>query len=530
MIFHINALTLRGALHFFVAFLNLAMAIMLWRKSAKNKAVFYLSLSALFSSLFAFTYGATYLFWDNNYISNIYIFRSTAFGVLIVPNLVIFAYYFTEKIKHIRFHILFWYLAGLILFIQTFFTDFTIKSVYLNYPHIIGITGSLDILARLYVFIGPLVCFIYLLKEYFKTVDTQKKIQIKYFIWGLSIYTLGGAIVAGIIPIFSGESTYTDFVADLSGVWVFFTTYAILKHQLLDIHIIIKKALIISLIISLISGVMMAVSLLSEWFAQNITGFRSWTIPVIASFTAFFVGNVFWRKSKEVEKLKSEFVTVAAHKLRTPLAKIKWALEMLPREIKEITPTGKQLIAQTKNANQEIIELAEELLNLTKTQSNIFLYNFELINLEELVKEIIAKTQDQIKSKDINLTLNAEKNLPKVRADKIRLSSAIQVLIDNAIMYSPPSKGKIIINIKRDKNNIVFSIKDHGIGIKQEDILRIFSSFYRTKQAYSIETEGLGIGLFIAQSIINRHHGYIGAKSKGHGKGSTFWFSLPVAD
>jgi signal transduction histidine kinase len=131
-----------------------------------------------------------------------------------------------------------------------------------------------------------------------------------------------------------------------------------------------------------------------------------------------------------------------------------------------------------------------------------------------------------VKEKNIKLTYSYEKDLPKVNVDKLRISSVIQMLLENAIAYT---KDKIEINIKKDKKDIIFSIKDNGIGIPKEDQPYIFSRFYRTKAAYLTETEGSGISLFLSKSIIDKHNGKIGVYSEGEGKGSEFWVKLRIS-
>jgi signal transduction histidine kinase len=130
-----------------------------------------------------------------------------------------------------------------------------------------------------------------------------------------------------------------------------------------------------------------------------------------------------------------------------------------------------------------------------------------------------------VKEKNIKLTYSYEKDLPKVNVDKLRISSVIQMLLENAIAYT---KDKIDINIKKDKNNVIFSIKDNGIGIPKQDQPYVFNKFFRTHQAYLTETEGSGISLFLSKSIIDKHNGKIGVYSEGEGKGSEFWFKLKV--
>jgi signal transduction histidine kinase len=294
--------------------------------------------------------------------------------------------------------------------------------------------------------------------------------------------------------------------------------YTIVKYQLMDINIIIKKALIYSIGIAMVGGLMVGVSFLSGWFKENIPGFQFWIVPMAIGATAFVLGKLFYNKSQEAEKLKYEFITVAAHKLRTPLTEVKWAADALREKEKDNEKI--QLVSGISSANSRLITLTDELLSIAKTEAGKYQYKFEAVDFEKMVRSAVNDFQHQMKEKNIKLTYNYDKNLPKINADKLRMSMVIQILIENAVQYT---KDKIEINIKKDKKEIVFSIKDNGIGIPKEDLPYIFSRFYRTHEAYKTETEGAGLSLYLAKSIIDRHNGKIGVYSEGEGKGSEFW-------
>jgi len=266
------------------------------------------------------------------------------------------------------------------------------------------------------------------------------------------------------------------------------------------------------------------VSFLSGWFMDNIPGFRFWIIPLFAGLVSFIIGNLFWRKSKEVEKLKYEFITVAAHKLRTPLTDIKWAASSM-RDVKISAKERDKLLKEIISADDRLIDLTNELLAVSRAEANQYQYNLETVNFEKVARKIVNDFQLQMKEKGIKLKYNVEKNLPEVKLDKLRISSVVQTLVENAVLYT---KNEIKINIDVYKNHIIFHIEDNGIGVSKEDLPFIFSRFFRTREAYLTETEGAGIGLFLAKSIIEKHHGKIGVRSEGKGKGSVFWFSLPI--
>lgn len=382
---------------------------------------------------------------------------------------------------------------------------------------------------NIYVYIQAVIFFIYffyqiflLYKAYRSSTGTRHN-QIAYVFWASLFGYIGGgsnyALAFNIyLPIFNPFATYFLLL------YTILIPLAILKYKLMDISVVIKKTLLYSSGIAMISGLMVSISFLSSWFTDNIPGFDFWIIPLITGTVAFSVGRIFWNKSKEVEKLKYEFITIAAHKLRTPLTKVKWALEVLSDETKN---SENKLIREAIKANEQTIELTDELLALSRVESEHHKYRFEKANLERVARGVVNDFQLQMKEKKIKFTYNVEKNLPKVNIDKLRISTVVQMLLENAIAYT---KDEIKISIDVYKNNVIFHIEDNGIGIPKEDQPYIFSKFFRTHEAYLTETEGSGIGLFLSKSIIDKHGGKMGVRSGGEGKGSIFWFGLPIAE
>jgi signal transduction histidine kinase len=528
---NLSIIEIRGLFLFFITFLNFILALVLYTNKDKPEktSIIFLALTAFFSGLMAFFSGATYFFWESMPDFRLVWYRSTWLGVFILPNLVGFVFNFFNKTKDSSFKILSWYVIGVIISILSLSTSLFTKEVYLSGNNIIGTAGSLDFIGRIFIFAGTVTGLYYLVKQFFHTRDEKKIQKMKYFVFGLYLYIIGSVVSVGLIPLLTGKSAYYDAVAYFSTIWIIFTAYAILKHKLLDIDFVIKKAFIVSVVISLLSGTMMTVSLLSQWFSARIPGFNYWTIPLTAGFTTYIVGYLFWNKSKEVEKMKYEFITVAAHKTRTPLTKIKWGLELLSKETSE---KGKILLSKVSKAVEETIDLTEELLAASQAEADEYLHKPEIFNLDHIVKSVLAEFEEIIKNKKIKLVLNIQRGDSFVKADKMKISSIIRIFLDNAIKYLPADVvdkrlGEIKIRVVKEKNKVLVFIADNGIGVHKEDQHHIFSSLYRTHEACLIDTEGCGVGLYIAKNIIRRHRGKIGVHSKGCCQGSEFWFSLP---
>lgn len=233
-------------------------------------------------------------------------------------------------------------------------------------------------------------------------------------------------------------------------------------------------------------------------------------------------------REKLVEQMKTEFVSLAAHQLRTPLSAIKWTLRMiLDGDLGKITKEQTDFLEKTYSSNERMIDLINDLLNVTRIEEGRYLSGFNFFQFEELLEEIINNYKNEIKRKDIILEVEKpEKKMPTIKADVEKVKLAVSNLLDNAVRYTL-SGGKIKIVLNFDKEKISFSIKDSGIGVPEDQQKRLFAKFFRGANAIRIETEGSGLGLFIAKNIIEAHGGKIGFGSEEN-KGSTFYFDLPI--
>ena len=150
----------------------------------------------------------------------------------------------------------------------------------------------------------------------------------------------------------------------------------------------------------------------------------------------------------------------------------------------------------------------------------------ERIFLKDLIEKIIKEMEIFVQAANVKVEFKAEKNLPQILTDSSQLKLVIENLLNNAVRYAK-GKGKIEINLEKKDKNLHFEIKDKGVGIPKNDQKYIFQKFFRSANALRHQTEGSGLGLFIAKSIIEKLKGKIGFKSQ-EDVGSTFWFTLPI--
>ena len=234
-----------------------------------------------------------------------------------------------------------------------------------------------------------------------------------------------------------------------------------------------------------------------------------------------------FEKLAEANRMKSEFVSVVSHQLRSPLSNLKWVIGLLlSGRIDKVS--GKQLeyFKILKENSNRMEELVSDLLIVSRIEQGKLLTKVEGISLGDMIEDHLRKLDIFIKASNVEMVFSAEKNLPKLLADVSQIKLIIENLLDNAIRYSK-EKGKVKISLKKEGRCLRFEIKDEGVGIPLEDQKYIFQKFFRSSNALRHKTEGSGLGLYIVKSIIDKMEGKINFSSQ-EGKGSTFWFTLPI--
>jgi len=231
---------------------------------------------------------------------------------------------------------------------------------------------------------------------------------------------------------------------------------------------------------------------------------------------------------EQLDKAKSEFISLASHQLRTPLSIIKGYISMLLEGTWGTTnEKQKEHLEKVYTSNERLIKLVEDLLTVSRIESGRLEFDFQPLDLDNLVESMIKEFSRMAAAKGLYLKyLKPEKSLPKVKVDSLKIRQVIQNLIENAIHYT--KKGGAIIRLKVEKNKVRFSIEDTGIGISSEEQVTLFEKFSRGRGVARMHTEGTGLGLYLAAKLIEAHQGKIWVESQGKDKGSIFYFKLPV--
>lgn len=231
-------------------------------------------------------------------------------------------------------------------------------------------------------------------------------------------------------------------------------------------------------------------------------------------------------RAKYLDKMKTEYVTIMSHKFLTPLTNIKWAASALMDKNIDWEKREENSKNIMENA-EKLVKFTSYLLEITEIEEGLFIDRFEKIDLMELVEDAVQNYSQESIRKDISIIFNGgKKGAYPARGDKLRLAAAISNYFNNAIKYTP-EKGRVDVELKKEKGFIRLSIKDNGIGVSPESVPLLFTKFFRDKLAKQVHTEGSGIGLFIVKNIIERHGGVVGYEPNKNGVGSTFYFTLP---
>jgi signal transduction histidine kinase len=246
--------------------------------------------------------------------------------------------------------------------------------------------------------------------------------------------------------------------------------------------------------------------------------------------------NIFLRFSQKVKeahehdletsRVKSDFISTAAHQLRTPLTGIRWALEALQ---KEPLAEGQMVLVQNAvSKSKDLVSVVGTLLDISSIESGKYKYTFTPVALQDLVQHVVNDFQPLATETGVALRYSMPtEEIPFVHADAERITWVLNNLIENAIRYTP-REGNVALVVHRSADRVLIEVSDTGIGIAKEDRNNIFERFYRAGNAIAKENKGSGLGLYIARTIVTDHGGDLTFSANTSGTGTTFLIAIPI--
>lgn len=226
---------------------------------------------------------------------------------------------------------------------------------------------------------------------------------------------------------------------------------------------------------------------------------------------------------KKNERLKTEFMNIAAHELRSPVTPIKGYLDLIIQDIESSQKIKNWAKICLRNADR-LLKLITDILDVARLDSDTMRFDMKKLNLVELLNEIVEDIKPAITKKNLKFHVKIPSLLPDILGDKNRLSQVFKNLIDNSIKFT--DCGCIILKIEKKNDHILIIIEDTGIGISKDELKKIFTKFYQAYTGEDRNNEGTGLGLFISKEIIKKHKGLIWVESV-IGKGSRFFIQIP---
>lgn len=346
------------------------------------------------------------------------------------------------------------------------------------------------------------------------------------------------------LPVFYGVEyfLYSGIVAIFLIVFLFI--YIVIKKSIINIKIFFAQTLI---------GLILAVNMAEIFFADTSIGvaYRTVMLFFLLIFANLLIKNYKRdisqrdelekmgkklesnnKKLKELDDAKNEFISIAAHQLRTPPTVIKGYLALAKEDPNNnLDAETRDSLSRAFASNERLIELVEDILNISRIESGKMQYDFQPNqSCEKLINDL--NETFGIKAKDRGLELRLEMpqdKIPNINMDSGKIREVISNLIDNSIKYTV--KGSITLRLKKtDYEMIRIEISDTGMGISENEIGNLFKKFSRGSNANQLAAGGIGLGIYVGRKIIEAHHGKIWAESPGVEKGATFIVELPIGE
>lgn len=429
-------------------------------------------------------------------------------------------------------------LENLILGFVVFHPTWLIQGVqYVQSGEDIILWGPLYIVYVLHISLPLLVGFVILFLKMRKAKGVVRK-QILAILIG---YFLAGnlAMSTNLILPWMGYFELNWLGQFFSTIIAALTTFAILKHKLMNIKVLVAEGfililnffLIIQFIISestsrfIINGlILLAVLVISYLLIRGVSQEvkRREELAVLAG--SLEQANA---QLKELDQQKTEFLSIASHQLRTPLSILKGYIELIKDgAYGKVQKSTVRVLGEMDKNNEHLVKLVDEFLDITHIEQGKIKYNFEYQNICEITENVINELRNRATQKGLEIRWACPREKKQVYCDKEKIYNVIFNFLDNAIKYC--DKGVIEICLKQEKDGVAIRVKDSGVGFGKSDEASFYQKFYRGNNVKGVNVTGTGLGLYVCRKFIEAHKGKVWAHSEGLGKGSEFGFWVPA--
>jgi len=234
-------------------------------------------------------------------------------------------------------------------------------------------------------------------------------------------------------------------------------------------------------------------------------------------------------EQRALDQMKTEFISIASHQLRTPLAGMRWYASTLAGGFAgTLNPQQAELLREIESCVEQMVTLVNDLLDVARLDQGTLKLNPVPVQPYALLGEVARTLEGKAKKYQVSLLVEPEAaSCPHLSADKALLTEVLLNLVDNAIRYTPEG-GEVKLQVKQEGQSLVFSVSDTGVGIAEENVEKLFRKFSRIENPLSVRERGSGLGLYLAKGIVEKHGGTIWVRSAA-GQGSTFCIRLPLA-
>jgi len=461
-----------------------------------------------------------------------YFVRIGYIGIIFIPIFFFhfFLSFFPKILKFDKYLLYLSYFLGFIFEISLFTTNYFINGFY---KYSWGFYPKASPLHLIYLLLLFVLTFrvIYLLFYYLgkkKEVSPDYYYQTKFMLWALLFY-----VPASTDFIINYGAGFYPFGFLFILIFLGITAYAITKHRLFGIKVLLTEVLVIATAIALLVQALTAPDTILKLLGLGLLVFFSifgyqLVKSVIREIELRAKLEILYGELKKLDDAKSEFIAIASHQLRTPLTAIKgYVSMMLEKDYGEIPDKMSQPLTNVYASNERLINLVGDILNISKIEAGKMEMEWEKASLEEMILDIMNELKVKADAKKLYLTyLKPTVPIPLVSIDKTKIRQIIMNLIDNSIKYT--EKGGTTIKLLKLDSRLRVEISDTGMGIDKEYIGRLFQSFSRANVGTRTHPEGTGLGLYIARRFVEMHQGRIWVDSPGKGQGSSFFIELPI--